>query len=1181
MSTAAERKFINIRKRLDQLGYRQPLSIDCLPLVEKLFSDLVHTTESLRKAKLFAGKAEKETTNFDYVLEPYKNENAKLIRENNELHLDLLRTKEQSEISIKDLKVKLRKVESEMADLKFLNNQYVHKFKMLEKESKAKNEKIQQLQEKNLQAVVQTPGGRKRGIPFRRQRMQIDQPVPPSGISAYPVPQPNDPYIADLLQVADNRIFELQEEVCHLQGKLAVVENALDNSCKQIELRDREIERLSVALDGGRSHDVLSLESRNQSNEKLITHLNIQIDFLQQTNRDLENRIQELLDSKKTVTTEVLTLSNKNETLSRRLNEIDHIAHQMEKRREEILESTDKQLVEAELEIKRLQCEMRAHEETIAKLKMELSLCHKEKARLTDEVVLKTDLETIINQIEHEKNRLARKVESFASIEKELVLELERMKKEHGITHRKKSSSRLDIFVKSVEEERDHYKKELERLQKIIKHRSISTRSSRCERSLSIRSPEKGTYISELNMITKERDELQSLLDRFENHMGEIQCNVKLLTAERDKLSDLYNKAQHDLSTLRKETTHSLPSQDILCLMEKEKESALSDLRLMIVEKEALREKLKNIQELAIVGKTEMEKNMEDLENINYELETERCDLKSKVSMMKETIESLENKLKLQYHKLIHVADDSSQQKTALNSLKIINEQLQRAVDDCQHRFAIKSEELQAAQMQIASLEEKINRLTCKITSQDDELVALKNTICVIDKEKDYLQEVVDEKTEKIASSEDNIATKEKTISHLQVTLSDVESTIGRLQDLINNRERELTSVQRQLDENQIEIAELERARDIALKENRRLQDDLATMTRENQAISLELEQAICEKEEMKNRVHNYITEVSRCESLMAAKEQENQDLLGKFQMLHSRAEDLEIKAHHAEGESSSIRLELLSVDTDRRHLRERVDLLEKEIQEHINAHHAYESQISSMTKTLSKLEEKLRCEHDEKASILSDLSSLRELCIKLDSSKEFIARQLASKNIEYERVLEEVETAKTEAELLKKQLSSERITVDNLETLLATNRDKEFQSHITSHEKDSEILRLKDLLALSESKLSSHIRETNALRAKIAQFQSDHEVLKRQLTTEQFERERAIQEMRRHGIASTLWTSSPCRSPSRTSPSRTSPSLTSPSRTSPSRSSPSRSSPSHRSPSRKSSNSPDHSHLR
>lgn len=33
----AERKFVNLRRRLDQLGYRQPLGIDSLPLVEKLF----------------------------------------------------------------------------------------------------------------------------------------------------------------------------------------------------------------------------------------------------------------------------------------------------------------------------------------------------------------------------------------------------------------------------------------------------------------------------------------------------------------------------------------------------------------------------------------------------------------------------------------------------------------------------------------------------------------------------------------------------------------------------------------------------------------------------------------------------------------------------------------------------------------------------------------------------------------------------------------------------------------------------------------------------------------------------------------------------------------------------------------------------------------------------------------
>ena len=56
------------------------------------------------------------------------------------------------------MKATLRKLEHENADLKFLNNQYVHKLRGLEKESRAKTEKILALQEKNLHAVVQTPG---------------------------------------------------------------------------------------------------------------------------------------------------------------------------------------------------------------------------------------------------------------------------------------------------------------------------------------------------------------------------------------------------------------------------------------------------------------------------------------------------------------------------------------------------------------------------------------------------------------------------------------------------------------------------------------------------------------------------------------------------------------------------------------------------------------------------------------------------------------------------------------------------------------------------------------------------------------------------------------------------------------------------------------------------------------
>ncbi|XP_009901031.2 centrosomal protein of 135 kDa [Dryobates pubescens] len=1126
MTATAERRFINLRKRLDQLGYRQPLGVESLPLVEKLFSDLVHTTESLRSAKLSAGKNEKESSNLDAILEPYKTENAQLTRENNELHLEILKLKEQSERHVKDLKASLRRVEHDTSDLKFLNNQYIHKIKLLEKENKAKTEKIQQLQEKNLQAVVQTPGGRKRSIPFRRQRMQLDQPVPPSGVTSYPVPQPEDPYIADLLQVADNRIHELQSEVRELQEKLEATERGMKNYSKQVELRDKEIERLALALDGGRSHEVLSLEARNRSNEKLITHLNLQIECLQQTNKELENHIQDLLDSKQNVTSEVVHLSNKNEQLCQELNEIDHLAQQLERHKEIVLETADKEIEEAKKEIERKQSEVQELEETVTKLKSELCSCRRENERLSEELLGQTDqrenLEVLLNQLEEEKQRLTVKTDNLEIKERELVLETERMRVEYGIALGDKSPSRLDAFVRTLEEDRDYYKRELEYLQKVIRRRPSPSR----------RTSEKS---EDLRLMTRERDELRSMLDRFEKHVIEIQSNIKLLTAERDRLNVLYEQSQGELNRLRREAKHSSVSQSH---MEEERDVALSDYARLMAEKEGLREKLKIQQEAANLEKSKMQQDVSELEKTIQELEIERCELKATVSILRERVSTLENELKLQASKLAQSSDDSSQLKAEMGSLQLLNDQLQRAAEDLQHRLSLKKDELQAAQENIVKLEEKIDRLNQKSTSQEEAVSVLRNTISVLDKEKDSLQETVDEKTERIACLDDNLANKEKTISHLRLALSELESSTDQMKELLSSRDSEISSLRRQLDAAHLELTETGRVKEMALKENRRLQDDLATMARENQAISTELEDAIREREELKTRVHSYITEVSRFETLMASKEKENQELLERFRMLHSQAEDWELKAHQAEGESSSIRLELLSVDTDRRHLRERVDLLEKEIQGHIVAHQAYESQISAITKNMAKLEEDIKRENQDKSSVLADLASVRELCVKLESNKELIARQLTSKSMEYERVLAELEDIKSEAELLKKQLSSERLTVQNLETLLAASRDKEFQHHLTSHEKDSEIQLLKDKLTLAESKLSSCSREVALLLGRVAQLQTDCDVLKRQLTTERFERERAIQELRRHGLSTSSLRASPPLSSTLRSPS-------------------------------------------
>ncbi|XP_078254547.1 centrosomal protein of 135 kDa isoform X2 [Rhinoraja longicauda] len=1132
MTTTSERKFVNLRKRLDQLGYRQPLGIDTLPLVEKLFSDLVHTTESLRNAKLSSGKTEKESRNLDSVLEPYRTENARLVQENNKLHQELLRLKEESDQQIKDLKYTIRKLEHDTADLKFLNNQYVHKVRSLEKESKAKTEKIQQLQEKNLQAVVQTPGGKRRTIPFRRQRMQIDQSIPPSGIASAPQIHTEDPYYLDLLNVADDRIMGLQDTVNNLKTELDKSDRGMRKFQRQVDARDEEIERLNRSLEGGRPHDVISLEGKNKSNERLIAHLNLQVEYLQRTNCDLEKQMKELLEKKSEATNEVVNLSTKNEHLCNELNEIDHLAQQLERDKEIALEIADKEIQEAKDEIQKQHRELEGFEETIARLTRELTATQNTHAKVQDDLQCKTKenqtLHDLFNQLKKEKQRLLEQVDKQMATEREIVVELERMRAQHGILRGDTSPSRLDKFVKTLEEERDYYKFEVEYLQDLVSGRNSPICSPRRGRSPTCLPPFKSSSLSsELLQVIRERDELQSVLDKFEQHMAEIQSNVKVLTAERDKLLIIYEQNQDELNKLKKEVLISP-----ICKMrvEEEREEAKAELKRMIAERDNLRERVKGILETADLNTKQMEQQISHLENKVCELDNKCFAFKKKVTTQMEDIATLEEKTKFQSQKLLQSNDDASHLKAELSSVRLQNEHLEKSFVDVQHRLAMKSKELQTFQDRVARHEERLGEFNRQFSAQREEFSLLKSTISALDQEKDCLQEAVDDKTEKIATLEDNFANREKALNNMKITVTELESALDLLNDTLSNRDREINSLRRQHDSIRKELEQVKQSRDNGYKENRCLQDDLAQMTRENQAINSELDQALHEKDDLKSRVHNYINEVARIESLMVAKEQELHHMLEQYRLATNQAESWEHKAHQAEGESSSIRLELLSIDTERRHLEERVIKLEREIQEHISAQQAYEKEITYSAKSMSKLEEELRQAQAEKCRMLGDCSSIRELCAQLDSNKDSLSRQLTTRNMEYERTFSELEDAKSENELLKKQLNSERVTIKNLETLLTSTREKELQCHLNKHEKESEIQFLGDKLSLAESKVSSQNRELIQLRTKSSQLQTELDLIKRQLTTERFERERAIQEMRHHGLSPTASSLSPLR---------------------------------------------------
>jgi hypothetical protein len=83
MDPFVERKFKQLRDSLDEFGYRAALGIESLPLVERLFADLLQTTASLRDAKLAEhGKpvSSRDGGGLAVDIEPFQRDNARLVK---------------------------------------------------------------------------------------------------------------------------------------------------------------------------------------------------------------------------------------------------------------------------------------------------------------------------------------------------------------------------------------------------------------------------------------------------------------------------------------------------------------------------------------------------------------------------------------------------------------------------------------------------------------------------------------------------------------------------------------------------------------------------------------------------------------------------------------------------------------------------------------------------------------------------------------------------------------------------------------------------------------------------------------------------------------------------------------------------------------------------------------------
>ncbi|KAI8850107.1 hypothetical protein BC829DRAFT_489040, partial [Chytridium lagenaria] len=127
-----------LRYRLAQLGYKDHLPSDAIPLVRRLFQDLVMTTDSARKFKHQSDRVVQEKAGLE------EQEIGNLTDENNKVHMDIVRLADDRDARDRRAQQMMRRAEAELSDLRFMNTQYANRLAAEQKRSEAERARVEE-----------------------------------------------------------------------------------------------------------------------------------------------------------------------------------------------------------------------------------------------------------------------------------------------------------------------------------------------------------------------------------------------------------------------------------------------------------------------------------------------------------------------------------------------------------------------------------------------------------------------------------------------------------------------------------------------------------------------------------------------------------------------------------------------------------------------------------------------------------------------------------------------------------------------------------------------------------------------------------------------------------------------------------------------------------------------------
>ena len=344
----------------------------------------------------------------------------------------------------------------------------------------------------------------------------------------------------------------------------------------------------------------------------------------------------------------------------------------------------------------------------------------------------------------------------------------------------------------------------------------------------------------------------------------------------------------------------------------------------------------------------------------------------------------------------------SGETKGLQDKVKFLENQLDKTEDslrNCQNLMSENSKRTLELNSQIMKLKQE--EMSAKKNVDDLQLKLDKKDEVVrrIVEDKDKLLSELNDTRQKLQESKSQVHQKSELLTSLDRSKDTMDGRIHDLEVTVKQLERAVAERERRLEEVRSSNQSLEEENRNVKLDNGSLRVELDLQKSEVERLSDESRGKSAELGDIRAELQRYITEVKRVEELLLMKESDRTNLLTQYEELSKEVTAFEATNRTLEMQAANLVLEVRSREDDLVAAKQRCDSLETYVEEVLRQNEEFRLQVSSLTGKVDVLTSDLKSNRVTRDGVISDLESVNQLAVRLNSEKIDLVNRISNQN--------------------------------------------------------------------------------------------------------------------------------------------------------------------------------------